>query len=320
MTGRIENKEKNQGIFRKLKILLRRNRLGEMMVMNGCLTPYELRYALARQKKEGLCLGRVLLQEEMITRRTLYNTLAQQWSLRGLAACMTLTIAFSGFGAKSTRADPIKDVPAQMSLVSAANNAFSPVHTYPALFGSEERRSVNLEPFTKWSGMFERFEQAMTQPQGQEVIRQWQKDLRGLEGKSLKVMAKGVNELANAQKYVVDSRNWGKSDYWETPVEFFTRGGDCEDFAIAKYISLRALGVPEERLRVAIVHDKQKNIPHAVLIVYTEKGEALILDNQVDHVRASSQISRYRPIFSINRQAWWLHTKPKSTILASLVD
>ena len=63
-------------------------------------------------------------------------------------------------------------------------------------------------------------------------------------------------------------------DTTDEVTDFFTRGGDCEDFAIAKYTALRALGVPEERLRVAIVHDDEKNLPHAILVVYTDNAVA----------------------------------------------
>ncbi|MCB1557167.1 MAG: transglutaminase-like cysteine peptidase, partial [Alphaproteobacteria bacterium] len=126
---------------------------------------------------------------------------------------------------------------------------------YPALFGSEERASYNLEPFTKWTGMFNRFERSMQQAAGQQIMRDWQHSLDSLRGLPLTEMAAGVNDLVNAERYITDNRNWGQTDYWATPIEFFTRGGDCEDFAIAKYVSLRALGVPDERLRVAIVQD-----------------------------------------------------------------
>ena len=114
----------------------------------------------------------------------------------------------------------------------------------------------------------------------------------------------------------LDNRNWGKSDYWETPVEFMTRGGDCEDFAIAKYISLRELGVSEDRMRLAIVQDTQKNIPHAVLALYTDDGGVVILDQQIKTVFDAGHQGRYRPIFSINRSAWWLYSLPQ-TVVAS---
>ena len=124
--------------------------------------------------------------------------------------------------------------------------------------------------------------------------------------------------MMNAKRYVSDAKNYGQNDYWATPVEFFKRGGDCEDFAIAKYTALKALGVPESRLRIAIVQDMQKNIPHAILIVYTDNGP-LILDNQIKSAISASKISHYKPIFSINQDAWWLHTAPKGnvTVVAS---
>ncbi len=237
--------------------------------------------------------------------------------MRFLAAVVTLFLSFSSFGGvKTARAGAIKDIPPEINLVVNANAQFAPLKYYPALFGSTERRSTNLKPFTKWSGMFESFDTAMRDAGNQDAMAAWREDLEPYRDLPLKTMAQKVNELVNKQRYIVDSKNWGKTDYWANPVEFFERGGDCEDFAIAKYTSLRALGVPEERLRLAIVHDNEKNIPHAVLIVYTDEG-AVVLDNQNKKVQPSSKVSRYRPIFSINRQAWWLHTQPKPTVLAS---
>ncbi|WP_237707120.1 transglutaminase-like cysteine peptidase [Pseudoalteromonas sp. BSi20652] len=50
---------------------------------------------------------------------------------------------------------------------------------------------------------------------------------------------------------------WKQNDYWTTPLETLGRGlGDCEDYAIAKYISLRALGVIDDKLR--LIYEKQK--------------------------------------------------------------
>lgn len=293
-----------------------RDRLGEMLVIRGLLAPQQLRYALAHQKASGGHLGKILIQEHMVSRRALYGILLEQWTKRCLVGLFMLTLTFSAPGSKQLQAGVIKDIPAQVRLTRVANKSFEPMGRFPALFGSDERRSQNLEPFTKWTGMFARFETAMREPHGQAIIRKWQQDLMAYRDLTLRDMAEKVNDQVNAQKYIVDSRNWGTSDYWATPVEFFTRGGDCEDFAIAKYTALRALGVPEERLRIAIVHDNQKNIPHAVLIVYTD-SDSLMLDSQIKTMRSSRNVSRYRPIFSINRDAWWLHTKPDATVLAS---
>ena len=47
-----------------------------------------------------------------------------------------------------------------------------------------------------------------------------------------------VNRYMNKHQYITDIVNWGVTDYWETPREFFLKDGDCEDFAIAKFKSL----------------------------------------------------------------------------------
>ena len=59
-------------------------------------------------------------------------------------------------------------------------------------------------------------------------------------------------------------------------------------------------------MRIAIVHDLQKNIPHAILIVYTDDG-VKFLDNQYKSVKDADGFTRYRPIYSINRTGWWRH-------------
>lgn len=304
---------KNRGLMTKMKALLARKRLGELLVMNGVLTPKELRYALHTQKTDGRNLGRILLSQNLVTRRDLYNTLGQQFSLRCLAWTLGIFLTFSSFGIKPARAGSIKDIPGQMSVVS---EAFTKVSSYPSLFGSDERRSSDLKAFTKWTSMFDRYEVAMKQPSNKRTIDAWKRSLSEFKDLPMDTMVERVNTFVNQTDYIVDSRNWGKSDYWSTPIEFFQRGGDCEDFAIAKYASLRALGFPENRMRVAIVHDIQKDIPHAVLIVYTDTG-AKILDNQNPKAEDARYVDNYRPIFSINRDAWWLHTAPQSTVVAS---
>jgi predicted transglutaminase-like cysteine proteinase len=306
------------GFITQLKNLLEKNRLGELLVGNGLLTQEQLQLALVRQSATQTPLGKVLINEQYITRAALRRALIQQVGIRCVAAMLGLFITFSSFGGvKSARAASMQDIPAQMMLVSAANAAFQPMHSaYAPLFGSEEQRSTNLQPFTKWSGMFARFDATMNTPAGKALMMQWRHDLTPLENLPLPQMAQRVNDLVNQQRYINDNRNYGQNDYWATPIEFFTRGGDCEDFAIAKYAALRALGVPEERLRIAIVHDEEKNLPHAILVVYTDNS-ALILDNQSKAVLDSAFVTKYRPIFSINRTAWWLHSQPSSTVVAS---
>jgi len=299
-----------------LKLLLQPQKLGDLLVSKGHLSSDTLQYALIRQESDRTRLGRILIQQRLASRRTVYGTLARQWTLRCAAAFLTFAVSLSSHGIRTARAAALEDVPGHISLVSTANTAFAPVHAYPALFGTEEKPSKNITPFTKWSGMFVHFATDVQNPKYHAALDGWKNSLRPLKGRSIEDMAKGVNDLMNARPYIEDMPNYGISDYWADPLEFLTRGGDCEDFAIAKYASLRMLGVPEDRLRVSIVKDMQKGIAHAILIVYTDT-DALILDNQSQQVRSSTMVSRYQPIFSINREGWWLHKAPTSTVVAS---
>lgn len=306
------------GVLTSLKALIRRNKLGELAVHKGLIDTKQLKAALKEQKQTNKPLGTTMVQLGLISKRTLYSTLLQQWSLRCIAATATIIITTSSFGVKTAKASTMKDVPAKLSISAEANSAFTRISSYPALYGMDEKKSRNISPFTKWTSMFKKMDHVMTQPSGQAVVSEWKADLSSYQGLSLAEMARKVNDYVNRVNYINDDRLWGKSDYWATPIEFFQRGGDCEDFAIAKYMSLRALGVPENRLRIAIVQDLQKNIPHAVLIVYTDKGP-MVLDNQIkEPMWAGSVIQRYKPIFSINQTAWWLHSDPKGTVLASV--
>ncbi len=305
-----------QGIFKTLKTYLDRNRLGELMVVRNHLTPAELKHALALQKEDRRPLGRILVEEGFVTQRQIRAAMTTQFALRGTAAALTLFVSVFTFDVRTASAGSLKEIPPQITLASAS---VGNVASYPNLFGTGEKRSGDLSAFVKWSAMFDRFERDSNSQQGQRVMAKWKADLETMRGLPLEDMVEAVNTMANKVRYIGDNKNWGKSDYWETPVEFFTNGGDCEDFAITKYISLRALGVPDNRMRVAIVKDLEKGIPHAILIVYGDNG-TYVLDNQIKTVRSTQSISHYKPIFSINRSAWWLHTNPGSTMVASAAD
>ena len=316
-TTRQKRTSKNRGgILSLFKTYLDHNRLGELLVFKGLLSPAQLRETLKQQKETRLPLGQLLIKNKIISRRQLAFVLGRQHALRVIAASVFFMMSLTSTASKEAQAGAIKDIPAQISLTSAANGAFSELRHFPAVFETSEKRNSNLKPFTKWTSMFKRFERDLKNSANDQIIQDWQKDLVRFQGMPLKKMADNVNRLVNQKRYISDNKNWGKSDYWATPVEFLKRGGDCEDFAITKYTALRTLGVPENRMRVAIVHDKQKNIPHAVLIVYTEQGP-YILDNQNKQLVDADRIGRYRPIFSINRTAWWLHTTPSATMVAS---
>lgn len=303
---------KKKGILSGLKSRLHKNRLGELLVQSGYLSSQDLKSLLSASKESGIPLGKFLVRENIVRKGAIRRTLFEQFALRTLLGATTLFISFASFGGvKNARASSVKDVP---SLMQVANASFAPVSHYPAIFGSQEKRSTNLNAFTKWSGMFSRFETSFNRGSDREVIENIRSRISHLQGQSISAMASQVNDIMNNVQYITDARNYGQTDYWATPVEFMKRGGDCEDFAIAKYTALRALGVPEDRLRVMILQDQQKNVPHAVLIVYTEKGP-MLLDNQIKRMVNVNSVSHYKPIFSINQTAWWLHSKPAASVM-----
>ncbi|MGH1399222.1 MAG: transglutaminase-like cysteine peptidase [Alphaproteobacteria bacterium] len=298
------------GILGRFTSGLRYNRLGDLLVSKGLISKDDLQSALDLQGKTQQSLGSIFIEKNMISRWQLGGLLCQQYALRTCAAALFLSVSGAALAGKKAEAD------SNGLILASASKEFSRVSAYPSLLGTSERRDRDLSAFTKWTGMFKRFDRQLRNSNDVQTVRKWQASINQYEGQSIKEMARGVNTLVNSKRYVLDNKNYGKSDYWATPVEFLARGGDCEDFAIAKYVALRSLGVPESRMRLAIVQDTQKNIPHAVLVVYTNDG-AVILDNQIKTLVDAERKGRYEPIFSINRQAWWLHKKPTATMVAS---
>lgn len=118
-----------------------------------------------------------------------------------------------------------------------------------------------------------------------------------------------VNHFFNSKiTFVDDIEHWGKKDYWATPVEFIgTRGGDCEDFALAKYFTLKALGVDATKMRLMYVRALQVNQAHMVLI-YSEKLNEmpLVLDNINPNIKPANQRRDLKPIYSFNGDGLWL--------------
>ena len=103
---------------------------------------------------------------------------------------------------------------------------------------------------------------------------------------------------------------WKQNDYWATPLEFIGQGaGDCEDFAIAKYMTLQMMGVPAEKLRMVYVRARVggANVAHMVLGYFeTPTAEPLILDNLIGSVRPASSRTDLSPVFSFNAQGLWV--------------
>lgn len=117
-----------------------------------------------------------------------------------------------------------------------------------------------------------------------------------------------VNAFFNRIKFVDDIVHWEAQDYWATPLEFLsTSGGDCEDFSIAKYFTLREMGVEVERMKITYVKAVELNQAHMVLAYYSTPGaEPLVLDNLIDEIRPGSERTDLVPVYSFNGDGLWL--------------
>lgn len=118
-----------------------------------------------------------------------------------------------------------------------------------------------------------------------------------------------VNDFMNHTQFISDLKHWGKEDYWATPIEFLsTDAGDCEDYSIAKYFTLRALGVPDEKLRITYVKELVVyNEPHMVLAYFpSPDAEPVVLDNINPTIRPASSRTDLLPVYSFNGSGLWL--------------
>ncbi len=193
-------------------------------------------------------------------------------------------------------------------LLLAVFIVFSPVGAAANMFGYGETRYTDIRDFKKWRDVLQRHEiQVMANSVHLQQWNQRIEQLAKLPSRADQIVA--VNKLMNDSiTYDDDIRIWGKSDFWATPAETFSKGyGDCDDYAVAKYLTLKRLGFTDNEMRVVVLKDTRKNELHAVLSV-SHNGSNYILDNQNKQVLADYQITHYQPIYSINQLSWWKHS------------
>ena len=138
---------------------------------------------------------------------------------------------------------------------------------------------------------------------------EWEDIIRTTDrSKSDREKLEKVNQFFNTRiRYASDVEVWGVKDYWATPLEFLCRNaGDCEDFAIAKFFTLKEIGVKEERLNIMYVKALQYGIAHMVLSYYSTPGaEPLILDNLIDGIAPASMRPDLLPVLGFNGSGLW---------------
>jgi predicted transglutaminase-like cysteine proteinase len=199
----------------------------------------------------------------------------------------------------------------------------SPAHAQtPKLLDTVEFRAQSLDALPRWVSVLEKVK--LERPDYEicatdlnrcplNALAGWQDKIKSLQGKPLTQQLAAINEYANAYPYRNDIDIWGLSDYWASPKEFLSRSGDCEDYSILKFFSLRALGVANDQLRLVVVQDTVRNIAHAVLAVY-DGSQVYILDSLFSAVLKQEFVKQYKPYYSVNETTRWAHLLPKPTL------
>jgi predicted transglutaminase-like cysteine proteinase len=139
-------------------------------------------------------------------------------------------------------------------------------------------------------------------------MHEWQGLMEGHKDKSEDEKLLLVNDFFNKLTYRSDLNIWGKNDYWATPLEALGRGqADCEDYSIAKYFTLREMGVADEKMRIMYVKALELNQAHMVLTYYPEESAVpLVLDNLNSQILSAEKRGDLAPVYSFNAEGLWL--------------
>jgi len=152
---------------------------------------------------------------------------------------------------------------------------------------------------------------------GRKRIAEWVDFIRSDTSVTDMEKLKKVNVFFNKLPFVDDLTHWGVEDYWATPVEFLaSNGGDCEDYALAKYFTLIAMGVNKRRLSLTYMEKMDVDEPHMVMTYNEVPGEEpLILDNLSDEIKLASQRSDLLPVYSVNTTGLWMANTSSQRLL-----
>ena len=140
-------------------------------------------------------------------------------------------------------------------------------------------------------------------------IQAWEAQIKASANSSERDKLTEVNRFFNRQiRFTDDIGLWKQNDYWATPIEMLVKGaGDCEDYSIAKYFTLRRLGIPSDKLRITYVKALNYNQAHMVLTYYASPGaEPLVLDNLINEIKPASQRKDLLPVYAFNAEGLYL--------------
>lgn len=190
----------------------------------------------------------------------------------------------------------------------------------PAAFESLEMISANGDAYTpQWNRAKAEISRDMTKLQSclddasnctGAAQTNWREMVIGLRGQDENTQLQTVNVFFNRWQYRTDAETYGVSDKWVGPISFMENSGDCEDYAIAKYVTLTFLNFSDTQMRIMAVQDNNRGgIGHSVLNVTTRGGD-VVLDNLSDQAYDAAQQTGYTPRFAVNQAAVYTYAQP----------
>lgn len=196
---------------------------------------------------------------------------------------------------------------------------------FPPLFDTVSYKNESLDALPQWRRVLNEIseEQALYRacidasgPCQPRSLLAWQAMIKGQSGQSRLAQVHAVNRFVNQWTHRSDIDNYDQVEFWASPLTFLRQSGDCEDYAIMKYVSLREMGFPAEDLRIVIVQDTLRELAHAVLAVNID-DDVYVLDNLFQAVLPQARVRQYLPYYSVNEQARWAHLPNNSLMISS---
>lgn len=189
------------------------------------------------------------------------------------------------------------------------------------VFGSLEYVSHDYGSLPQWNKVVHKMKAQMASYQGCLTNRSacgsvnmqgWHDLVKTARATDKMTQLRMVNSYFNQWKYKTDRATYGVSEHWASPTEFMNNSGDCEDYAIVKYFTLRFLGFNDTNMRLVSVVDTIKGVGHSVLSVSAAGGN-YILDNNSDGLFRDAKYSHYVPKYSVNQSGRWVHARATVT-------
>ena len=162
----------------------------------------------------------------------------------------------------------------------------------------------NLGDFDKWNTFIADHEKLGGLSPDQALFA---KKLTSLSVRNMLIRVQHFVSKSGGYHYASDQVIYGVEDYWAPPRLFRNRKrGDCEDFALLKYMLLRGAGIPATSLYVTLVTKTGLPTPHMILIVALDEKTLIVLDNFENTPKIYDQDSPYRLMYAVNEDGWWL--------------